>query len=131
MSENLDLVRSIYTAWERGDYVSVDWASPAIEFVMADGPEPGRTRGLAGMARFVSEGLNAFQDLSQEAEDFCELDERRVVVLNRYRGRGKASGLGLEAKGANVFHIDEGHISKLVHYFDRDRALADLGLKDG
>jgi ketosteroid isomerase-like protein len=130
MSENLDLVRLIYAAWERGDYASVDWASPAIEFVMVDGPAPGRTRGLAGMTRLVRDGLNAFHDLSQEAEDFRELDERRVVVLNRYTGRGKASGLGVEAKGANVFHIDNGQISKLVHYWDRERALADLGLKE-
>jgi hypothetical protein len=39
-SENVELVRLIWTAWERGDYGSAEWAHPQIEFAFPDGPDP-------------------------------------------------------------------------------------------
>jgi hypothetical protein len=34
----------------------------------------------------------------------------------------------MRAKGANVFHLRAGNVTQRIIYFDRDRALADLGL---
>jgi hypothetical protein len=76
MSENLDLVRSIYADWERVDYFSsVAWA--------------------------------------------------------RLRGRGTTTGVEVNTEGGNLFHIRDGKVTRLVLYWDRDLALADLGLEDG
>jgi ketosteroid isomerase-like protein len=130
-SANLDLARSIFDAWERGDFSSAEWACHEIEFVHADGPSPGCWSGLAGMAEATRMWIGAWDEFSVEAEDYRELDHERVLVLTRYGGRGKRSGLDVEnmrAMGASVVHLREGQVTRFVQYWVRDRALADLGL---
>jgi ketosteroid isomerase-like protein len=132
MSTNLDLVRSIYADWERGDFSSVEWADPGIEFVQADGPEPSRATGLAEMAAAWGKRLNTFADVRVEAEEYRELDDTHVLVLVRSRGVAKTSGIDLEQiageRTALLVSLRDGKVKRLVLYFDRDRALADLGL---
>jgi len=130
-SANVELVRSICAAWERGDFSSADWAHPEIEYVVADGPSPGRWTGRAGMAEGAREVLSAWRAVRYEAQEFRELDEERVLALYLVSGRGKTSGLELgpmRAKGAGVFHIHGGKVTRLVSYFDRERTFADLAL---
>src|ERR1700676_984096 len=94
-SANLDLVRSIYADWEHGNFSSVEWAHPEIEFVLADGPDPGSWKGLSGMAEGFRDRMSAWEDLRTEAVEHRERDGERVLVLYRRRGRGKTSGLDL------------------------------------
>jgi ketosteroid isomerase-like protein len=131
-SANLELVRSLYPAWERGDYSSVDWAHPEIDFEIADGPTPGRWSGVAGMAEGFRDLLSAWEDWRAEPQEFRELDGERVLVLIRLSGRGKASGVEVgqvRAHGANLFHLRNGRVTRLAIYWDRERALAALGLR--
>jgi ketosteroid isomerase-like protein len=132
-SGNVDLVRSIYAAWERGDYSSTDWADPEIEYVMADGPAPGRWTGLSGMAAGWRDYLSVWEEHRSEAEEYRELDGGRVLVLaHTSGGRGKGSGLELGRHGgggATLFQIRTGKVTRLVVYWNRKRAFADLGLK--
>ena len=132
-SANLDLVRSIYAGWERGDFSSADWADPKIEFVIAEGPAPGSWIGLTAMTEAWREVLGAWEDHRTEVDEYRELDHDRVLVLVHFSGRGKASGL--EARqftstkgGANLVNLRGGKVTRFVIYWDRERALADLGL---
>jgi ketosteroid isomerase-like protein len=130
-SANLDLVRSIFAAWERGDFSSAEWAHPEIEFVIADGPTPSSWTGLAGMAEGTRSWLSSWEDARAEAEEYHELDDERILVLIHSSGRGKTSGLELGqmwTKVASLFHVRDEKVTRLVLYFDRERALADLGL---
>jgi ketosteroid isomerase-like protein len=134
MSENVELVRSIYRDWERGDLGSTRWAHPDIEYVEHGGQShaglaPGRFNGLAEMAGAAREFVSAWEGWSIAADELRELDERRVLVLNRYTARGKSSGLAVDQLGAHVFLLRDGKVARLTVYPDRHRALADLGLE--
>jgi ketosteroid isomerase-like protein len=134
MSENLDLVRSIFADWEHGDYRRAGaWAHPEIVYVNADGPAPGTWTGPDGMAAGFRDWVNAWHGYYTEAEEFRELDGERVLVLNHHGGRGRASGLELGemlAKGATLFHVRDGKVTRLVAYWDRMRAFRDVGLEE-
>jgi ketosteroid isomerase-like protein len=135
MSENLDLVRAIYAQWERGDYWGgpAQWLDSGLEFVVADGPEPGTWRGRAGAIEGGQIILRAWDELRNEAQEYRELDADRILVLTSFSGRGKTSGLEIRQTawtGATVFHVRGGRVTKLVLYWDSDRALADLGLEE-
>src|SRR6478736_2979891 len=110
MSENLDLVRSIYAAWERGDFGhAAEWADADIEYVLAGGgPADGSWSGLDGMAEGFRNYLSAWEDFRVQADEYRELDDGRVLVLTWYSGRGKTSGLNLGStgeRGATLFHV--------------------------
>jgi ketosteroid isomerase-like protein len=133
MSENVELVRSIYADWERGDFSGAAWADPEIEFVGTEGPTPGTWIGAAEMARAWGEILSAFTEFRVVAENYRELDDGRVLALHDWSGHGKSSGLSVErmrTKSACVFHIRHGRVTTLHTYWNRDRALADLGLAE-
>ena len=129
-SANVDIARSIYAGWERGDFSS-DWADPQIELVYADGPDPGTWKGLAQMAGALGDILSAWENVCAVAEEYRELDDERVLALDHRTARGKRSGLEIEqmlTKGAVVFHIRDAKVVRLLIYWDRERGLADLGL---
>ena len=131
--ENVQVVRSIYADWERGDYGSAEWAHREIEYVVADGPDAGSWRGLAGLAEGARAWLSAWNEYRIEVDAIRELDGERVLALTHGTGRGKASGLEapqIRAEAADLFHLRDGKVTKFIVYFDREHALADLGLSE-
>jgi ketosteroid isomerase-like protein len=134
VSPNLDLVKSLFTSWERGDFSSSDWADPEIELVFADGPTPASARGLPGMRELWSSMLDAWVDLRAVPEEFHELDENRVLVFLRNEGHGRSSGIDVQAisvRSANLFEIRGGKVTKLVAYWDREVAIEEVGFSPG
>ena len=130
VSANLELVKAIFDPWEQGDFTSNEWADPEIELVFADGPTPGRAKGLSGMVGLWRSMLEAWVDLRAVPEEFYELDDERVLVFLRNEGRGRSSGIDIQeisVKSANVFELRGGKVTKLVAYWERERAIEEVG----
>jgi ketosteroid isomerase-like protein len=128
--EGTELIRSIYAAWEQGDWSKSDWADPEIEFVIADGPDPRSFVGRPAMAAGWREFLGAWAGYGVQADEYRELADGRVLVVLHALGRGRLSGVEIEptSKGANIFRIRDGKVVHLAIYFDHVRALEDIGL---
>jgi ketosteroid isomerase-like protein len=124
MSENLDLLRSIYAEWEHGDFrAQPGWADPDIEVEVPDGPEPSTRTGIAA-APGIEDFLTLSETLSFDAEEYRQLDDGSVLVISRMRGRGKDSGVEVDQRRASLFHIGDGKVIRLALYWNRARALA-------
>ncbi len=86
------------------------------------------------MAEDWREYISDFEEFHHVVDEYLELDDERVLVLQHFSGRGRTSGLDLEqvpSQGAAVlFHIRDGKVTRLVGYFERERALEAAGLKE-
>ena len=125
MSQNLDLVRSIVTAHEYGDYGGSEWADPDIEYVIADGPDAGVWRGRAAMAQAWRGVLSAYDHYRSVVDDIREIDGERVLVLGTAAARGKSTGISLAGKNATLWQMRDGKVVRHTIYFDRANAFAE------
>jgi hypothetical protein len=75
--------------------------------------------------------LSAWEEFRPEMDEIRELDDERVLVLSRYSGRGKVSGLEIGKVGterAALYQFRGGKVTKIVRYLNRERGLAELRL---
>jgi ketosteroid isomerase-like protein len=132
--EDVGLVRRLFERWGRGDVATAEFFDTDVEFVRHGGGSgglaglAGEWRGLDQMWAAVREFLQAWEDLRTVAERIVDLGDR-VLVLGRQSGRGRGSGVFVDHEVAFVATVRDGKIVRLEGYWDRDRALADLGFE--
>ena len=130
--ENVDVVRKLYTYWQAQDVeAGTKLVDPDIEFVRIGaglGDLAGEWRGVDAMWGALFQWLQAWDELKVSPERFIELDDGRVLVLDRQTGRGRASTITLEHDLASIFTVRDGKLTRLVAYWDRADALRDAGV---
>jgi ketosteroid isomerase-like protein len=130
--ESVEVVRKLYEFWQTRDAeAGAKLVDPDIEFVRigeALGDLAGEWRGSDAMWRAIFQWLQAWDELTVTAERFIELDDGRVLVLDRQVGRGRSSSATLEHDLATIFTVRDGRLTRLVAYWDRADALRDAGI---
>jgi ketosteroid isomerase-like protein len=130
--KDVDAIRHVYAEWGRGNWrPTFDVYGSEMEWGWSD-----EFPGLGGVYRDpeqrnerLHEWLSPWEDWRCEAEEYVVHGDH-VVVLTRYRGRGKGSGATVDTKGAHVWTMQAGKAVRLEVFTSRARALAAIGLSE-
>lgn len=129
-SENVELVRSLYEAYAGPEPErSLAFFHPDVEYDARGRPDGKIWHGVDGMRRAMTEWTGAWVDWQLEIEGYRDAGPDGVLVLWHERGRGKASGLQLAQRGANLLTVRDGRIVGVRLYLSQDEALQALGLE--
>ena len=117
----------LYAEWGRGDMSRADIFDPEIQSanygVVAE-TQVAEFSGLQALRRGMADWLGAFRmPLALDAEEIRESGDR-FLVLVRWRGEGKESGVPIDAEGAHLWEFRGGSAVRFDVYRDREEALA-------
>jgi len=131
--QNVNTVRRLFEYWERGEWrASAELFHPEFEAIFSAGafPDPGTYHGARSTLDAWRRWLDAWEEFSLELEDAIPAGDEKVVVLNRLRGRGKASGIAIDSEVGCIFELDGGRIVRMT-FCDRRQALEAARSGDG
>jgi ketosteroid isomerase-like protein len=127
---NVALLRRSYEAFNRGDVAAVvealdpgmEWDEPDLPGVSFSGEHRGREQLRRKVLEPVRDEIEGFQ---VEPEEFIDAGAQ-VVVLGRYRGHGRDTGIGLDAPFAHVWTMRGGKPVRYRDYYDTANWLRSL-----
>jgi ketosteroid isomerase-like protein len=121
--ENLDVVRAMYDAFNRGDTDAIlELADPAVsveDHAVIDGAT---YEGRDGVLSFLAFQAEAFKAQSAELEELIEAGGEIVAVI-RLRGEGPLSRIPLEGRFSHVWQVAGGMARRLRVYATKQEAM--------
>ena len=129
--ENVEIVRRVYEAADRGDFESADSClHPDIEFhTYAQSPEAGVYRGKEAVRKYNESLFAQFESIRFEIEEVTDVGDRVVIVTTQHAvPRGGTHEL--EVHVAEVWTIRDGLLAERRSYPTKDEALKTAGLSE-
>jgi ketosteroid isomerase-like protein len=130
--ENVEIVQCAFEAVERGGGEALlQLLDPDIVWeVRSDLPDADTYRGHEGVRRLFEVFDEVLKESWYSPREFLDAGEQVVVVL-RWGGRGKGSGVAFEEREETwIFTLRAGKVSRVKEYGSRDQALEAAGLSE-
>jgi ketosteroid isomerase-like protein len=127
---NLDTVRSAIAALKQGDIPGVlECLDAEVELVPIRAAMEGTSyRGHDGFRQFYTDITDDWDDYAPDAHEIRDIGDDRVLVVGKFHGRGKASGMEVETPAVWVCDLRDAKITAVRFYNDEQAALEALGL---
>jgi uncharacterized protein len=129
--ENVEIVLRGIAAMNRGDpetFTALCDARFEMRLVGAVG-EPVRYEGADGVLQFFRDMGESWADWGFEVDEARDLGEQ-VLITGRQRGRGRVSGVEVDAPRACVLAVRDGAVTELRLFTEISQALKAVGLAE-
>jgi ketosteroid isomerase-like protein len=130
--QNAEIVRRGIDAFNRRDVdLLADLTTPDFEWFPAlpGSLEADGYRGREGMETYFAEIRGTWEQLRVLVDDVRDLGDG-ALVLGRTEGRGRASGVQVDAPIGIVFDFRRGKVSRVRAHLDHGEALKAVGLAE-
>ena len=127
--ENVEIVRSVFAAFERGDISEMlerstdDLTTHRVE------PDDAVYHGREGFLQATADWIEGFQDWTVTPEEFLGAGES-VIVRVHQTARGESSGVAVESHIWFVFEMRGAKIAGLSFHLREAEALEAAGLRE-
>jgi ketosteroid isomerase-like protein len=128
--ENVEVVRSVYEAFNRRDWdAAFRDQSADVELTTRLGPNAGTYRGREECQAYFQELLTPFAALSAEPEEFFERGDL-VVAFVKTRARPKDTRAEIEVRNGHLWAFQDGKVVSLQTFPQPEKALEAARLRD-
>jgi ketosteroid isomerase-like protein len=136
--ENVELARAGYAvlnhAYETGDlaplrrHIEIAF-HPDCVLTASDVTFQSKWRGRQGMLEFITDQMDALEDIWVRPEVYIDLEDRLVVPI-RWGGRAKQTQLDVEFSSVHVYAMRDGKAVRVQMYDDLVQALEAMRLRE-
>ncbi len=131
--ENVELVRrtvDLFNAKRIDEALQVVRDDFEMDWSNSIGPLKGIYRGKQGVLELWTAFLEAWDTVRWDPQEIIDVDDSRVIVVNRVRMRGRGSGVDVDATAFQLWTINDGEAERVKLFQSRPEALEAAGLSE-